>query len=131
MVDEVHKLTPRPLAYGGNCGIGPSEMVAVLVKMREAADPDDVLVAKSNCGIPEFVGGKIEYQGTPELMVEYTQMCLDAGARIVGGCCGTTPEHVRVMRAAMDAHTPGAAPGMEEIVERLGDISRGARKQFE
>ena len=130
MVDEVHKLTPRLLAYGGNCGIGPSEMLAVLVKMREAAGPDDVLVAKSNCGIPEFVGGKIEYQGTPELMADYTRMSLDAGARIIGGGCGTTPDHIRVMREAMDAHTPGAAPGMEEIVERLGEISRGARKQF-
>ncbi len=130
LVEQLNELSPRPIAYGGNCGIGPSELLAVLVKMREAAAPDDLLVVKSNCGIPEFVNGEITYRGTPELMADYARMCVDAGARIIGGCCGTTPEHIRVMREALEAHTPGPPPGMDEIVARLGQISKGAAKQL-
>ncbi len=129
-VEAAHGASPRPTAFGGNCGIGPSELLAVLINMREAADPDDILVTKSNCGVPEFVDGEIAYQGTPELMADYARLCLDAGARIIGGCCGTTPEHIRIMRAAMESHTPGAAPGLETIIERLGQISKGAEKQI-
>ena len=129
-VEAANAASPRPFAFGGNCGIGPSELLTVLIAMREAADPDDILVMKSNCGVPEFVDGEIAYQGDPELMAEYARLCLDAGARIIGGCCGTTPEHIRFMRAAMEAHTPGAAPGLETIIERLGQISKGAEKQF-
>jgi 5-methyltetrahydrofolate--homocysteine methyltransferase len=129
-VEAAHEANPRPMAFGGNCGIGPSELLAVLINMREAADPDDILVTKSNCGVPEFVDGEIAYQGTPELMADYARLCLDAGARIIGGCCGTTPEHIRIMRAAMEAHTPGSAPSLETIIDRLGQISRGAEKQL-
>ena len=129
-VQQVNELVPRPVAYGGNCGIGPSELLAVQVKMREAAAPDDVLVVKSNCGKPEFVGGQIKYQGTPELMADYARMCVDAGAQIIGGCCGTTPEHIRVMHEALEAHTPGPPPGMDEIVARLGQISKGAAREL-
>ncbi len=129
-VKAAHKLSPRPMALGGNCGIGPSELLAVLVNLREAADSDDVLVAKTNCGVPEYVDGEIAYQGTPELMADYARMCLDAGARIVGGCCGTTPAHIRLMRAALEAHTPGSPPDLETIIDRLGQVSKGAEKQF-
>jgi len=128
--EAAHGASPRPTAFGSNCGIGPSELLAVLINVREAADPDDILVTKSNCGVPEFVDGEIAYQGTPELMADYARPCLDAGARIIGGCCGTTPEHIRIMRAAMESHTPGAAPDMETIIERLGQISKGAAKQL-
>jgi len=130
LAERVHQATPPPLAFGANCGIGPSELLAVLVQMKKAAGPNDILVAKSNCGVPEFVDGQIRYQGTPELMADYARMALDAGARIIGGCCGTTPEHVRIMRQALEAHTPGPPPDMDTIVERLGQISGGARKQL-
>ena len=129
-VEETHKLSPRPMALGGNCGIGPSELLTTLIGLREAAGADAVLVAKSNCGVPEFVDGQIAYQGTPELMGDYARLCLDAGARIVGGCCGTTPEHIRAMRAAMEAHEPESPPDLETIIDRLGQVSKGAEKQF-
>jgi 5-methyltetrahydrofolate--homocysteine methyltransferase len=125
----VHGLTPRPAAYGGNCGIGPAELMAAIVNLRAAAEPDDVLIAKSNCGIPEYVEGEIVYSGTPELMADYARLALNAGVRIIGGCCGTTPEHIRVMRAALESHTPGEAPGLEQIIARLGPISSGAEQQ--
>lgn len=122
----VRELSPLPLAYGGNCGTGAAELMAVMLKMAEARHPDDVLVAKSNCGIPEFVEGEIRYNGTPELMADYARLARDCGVRIIGGCCGTTADHLAVMRAALEGYEPGEPPSLETIVARLGDISAGA-----
>jgi len=124
-----HQLTPRPLAYGGNCGIGPGELLAALLSLRDAAAPDDVLVAKSNCGVPEYVAGEIRYQGTPQLMADYARAARDIGVRIIGGCCGTTPEHIRAMKMALDGYEPGARPTLDDIVTRFGKVSSGAEAQ--
>ena len=59
-------------------------------------------IAKGNCGIPEYVEGKIHYHGTPELMAKYAVLARDAGIQIIGGCCGTSPDHIRAMRQALD-----------------------------
>jgi len=123
----VHTLNPKPVAYGANCGVGASDLVATIVKLAEAAAPDDIIVAKGNCGIPYYEEGKIKYNGTPELMADYARIVRDAGARIVGGCCGTSPEHLRSIRTALDAHQPGAKPNVSEIVARLGAVSDGAQ----
>jgi methionine synthase I (cobalamin-dependent) len=125
----MNEIEPRPIAYGANCGVGAAEVLAVLLSMKEAARAEDVLVAKSNCGIPQMVGSEIRYSGTPELMADYVHMALDAGARIVGGCCGTTPDHLKSMRRAMDSHIGGDRPGLEAIIATLGEISQGAQKQ--
>ncbi len=127
VADLVHGLTPRPIAYGGNCGIGPAELMAALVNLGAARKPADILVAKSNCGVPAFVDGEIRYSGTPPLMADYARLARDAGVRIIGGCCGTTPEHIHAMHAALEAHEPGAAPTLESVVARLGPISNGAQ----
>src|SRR5690606_7106731 len=124
-----HELEPRPVAFGGNCGTGASELMAAILNLESAKAPEDVLVAKSNCGIPQFVAGEIEYSGTPELMADYARLALDAGVRIIGGCCGTTPEHVRAMRTALEAHEKGAAPEMATVIAKLGEISKGAVQQ--
>ena len=87
----------HPVACGANCGVGASEVVTCILNLATAAGPDAVLVAKANCGIPQYVDGAIRYDGTPELMADYARFALDAGARIIGGCCGTTPEHLRAM----------------------------------
>lgn len=116
-----------PVAFGGNCGTGAAELVAALLSMAEAASPDDVIVAKANCGIPEFIDGEVRYNGTPELMARYAVLARDAGARIIGGCCGTTPEHVAAMRKALEETPPGGRPSLEEIVESLGSVSAGGR----
>ncbi|HXH03240.1 MAG TPA: betaine--homocysteine S-methyltransferase [Candidatus Competibacteraceae bacterium] len=121
-----HELHPHPSACGSNCGVGAPEVVAALLVMS-AADPQAVLVAKANCGIPEYVDGAIRYNGTPELMAEYARLALDAGARIIGGCCGTRPEHLRAMKAALDGYTPGPRPDVDTIVARLGELSAGSR----
>ena len=117
-------------ACGSNCGTGPAELVACIVNLATASDPSAILVAKANCGIPQFVDGAIQFNGTPELMAEYARLALDSGARIIGGCCGTTPEHLRGMRQALEAHVRGPKPDLAAIEARLGAISTGATAQL-
>ncbi|HET7725752.1 MAG TPA: homocysteine S-methyltransferase family protein, partial [Candidatus Limnocylindrales bacterium] len=87
-------------AIGGNCGNGPEELVPVVAKMRETA-PDAVIVAKSNAGIPELVDMRTVYRAGPEEMAARALELREAGARIVGACCGSTPEHLARMREAL------------------------------
>ncbi len=110
--------------FGANCGTGPSELVAVITAMRQAADPDTLLVAKANCGIPEFKEGKIQYSGDVPLMSAYAKLALAAGAQLVGGCCGTTPAHIRAMKEALEDYEPRPAPDYDEIEAILGAITR-------
>ena len=123
-------LSPRLAACGTNCGVGASEVVACIHNLAQSMGPEVVLVAKGNCGVPQYVDGAICYNGTPEIMALYARMALDAGARIIGGCCGTSAKHLRAMREALEAHTPGPAPTLEEINARLGEVSNGARAQW-
>jgi 5-methyltetrahydrofolate--homocysteine methyltransferase len=129
LAELAHELEPRPLGFGGNCGTGASELMAAMLNLESARGEGDVLVAKSNCGIPQYVDGEIEYSGTPELMADYARLALDAGVRIIGGCCGTSPDHVRAMRAALEAHEKGSPPDMDTVVAKLGAISKGAAQQ--
>ncbi len=117
-------------ACGSNCGTGPSELVACIVNLATASEPTAILVAKANCGIPQFRDGQIRFDGTPELMAEYACLSLDAGARIIGGCCGTTPDHLRRMREALESHVRGAKPDLATIESKLGAISTGATAQL-
>jgi len=117
-------------ACGSNCGTGPAELVACIVNLATASDAAAVLVAKANCGIPQFINGAIQFDGTPEMMARYACLALDSGARIIGGCCGTTPEHLRTMRAALESHVREAKPDLATIEFRLGAISTGATAQL-
>ena len=82
-------LETQPVAIGANCGVGASELIATVLGIT-AARPDANVVAKGNCGVPQYVDGHIHYSGTPELMADYARIALDAGAKIIGGCCGTS-----------------------------------------
>lgn len=93
-----------PLALGGNCGNGPEEIIEVIQKMH-AADPDITLVAKANAGIPELVKGIPVYRASPATMADYAVNSYQAGARIIGACCGSTPDHVKAISQALAAHT--------------------------
>ncbi len=124
------QLQPRPLAYGANCGVGPAELIATLVSMSGMVGPDDVIVAKGNCGVPHYVEGKIQYDGTPEQMAIYARLARDTGARIIGGCCGTTPGHLAAIRAALEGYQPREKPSLEAITAQLGKISAGAEHQL-
>ena len=114
-------LAVAPVAMGANCGVGASDIIVSVLEMTGTAGPLPV-ISKGNCGIPEFRGTDIHYSGTPPLMARYAQLAADAGARIVGGCCGTSPEHLAAMRHALDARTPGARPTMEQIVAEIGPM---------
>jgi methionine synthase I (cobalamin-dependent) len=120
----------RLAACGSNCGTGPSELVACIVNLATASEASAILVAKANCGIPQFINGEIRFDGTPELMAQYARLALDSGARIIGGCCGTTPEHLRTMRLALESHVRGGKPDLATIEFKLGAISTGATAQL-
>jgi 5-methyltetrahydrofolate--homocysteine methyltransferase len=87
-------------AVGGNCGNGPEEIIPVIEKMR-AAFPDAVLVAKGNVGMPTLVGMAVAYETTPETMAGFARRFADAGANVIGACCGSTPPHLRAMAEAL------------------------------
>jgi methionine synthase I (cobalamin-dependent) len=131
MMQLHHRITPHVHACGTNCGVGASEVVAAVLNMKATAveGTDPVIIAKANCGIPEFVNGKIVYNGTPEIMANYAIMARNAGARIIGGCCGTSPEHVAAMRQALDNNPVSEAPTFDDVLEVLGDITEGAKAQ--
>jgi 5-methyltetrahydrofolate--homocysteine methyltransferase len=114
-------LAQAPLGVGANCGVGASDILASLLDMTEAK-PQATVIVKGNCGIPEFRGTEIHYSGTPELMADYVRLAVDAGAKIVGGCCGTSFQHLAAMRKALDAHTKASRPTVETIVERIGPM---------
>ncbi|MCF6116518.1 MULTISPECIES: betaine--homocysteine S-methyltransferase [Mesorhizobium] len=114
-------LSQAPLGVGANCGVGASDILASLLDMTEAK-PEATVIVKGNCGIPEFRGAEIHYSGTPELMADYVRLAVDAGAKIVGGCCGTSFAHLAAMRKALDAHTRSDRPSVEKIVERIGPM---------
>ena len=128
------QLPEKPTAFGANCGIGAAEVIAAIINMQIDIDLNStspILVAKGNCGIPEWVDGHICYSGTPELMANYAAMAIDAGARLIGGCCGTTPAHVAAMREAIDTHNKKSRPTMEEIESKLGKLCTGTRAQMQ
>jgi 5-methyltetrahydrofolate--homocysteine methyltransferase len=114
---------PRHLsAFGANCGTGPGQLLATVLGLQAAAAPEALIVAKGNCGIPEYREGQICYSGTPEIMADYARLARDCGARIIGGCCGTTAVHVAAMRAALDSGTRGPTPAIADIAATLGPV---------
>ncbi len=123
-------LAHPPIACGSNCGTGPAETVLSVLNMARADPAPPLLVAKGNCGIPYWSDGAIAYDGTPQLMGAYARHAYAGGARIIGGCCGTTPSHLRAMKTALDGHLDTRAATLEQIVAELGAISSGARAQF-
>lgn len=124
MPSTLSSQTQAPLAVGANCGVGASDLLSSVLDMT-AADPSAIVVAKANCGIPEIRGENVVYTGTPELMADYTRMAMDAGARIIGGCCGTSCNHLRYMRKALDEHLAeekAPRPTVEEVIEKIGPM---------
>ena len=126
---DIHKvaapLSEKPFAVGANCGVGASDILASLLDMTDAA-PEANVIVKGNCGIPEFRGSEIFYSGTPELMSEYARLAIDGGAKIIGGCCGTSYNHLAAMRHAIDTHHKRSRPTVAEVVEKIGPMRNKA-----
>lgn len=118
----VGKLPHPPVAFGANCGVGASDLLRTVLGFA-AQGPELPVIAKGNAGIPRYVDGAIVYDGTPELMAEYAVLARDAGAAIIGGCCGTMAAHLRAMREALDTRPRGERPALETIVGKLGPLS--------
>ena len=87
---------------GANCGNGPAEIRTVMTEMAQHRPPEVVLYAQSNAGLPVLQGGDVFYDGTPEVMADYARQMHALGVDVIGGCCGTTPTHLRAMRAALE-----------------------------
>jgi methionine synthase I (cobalamin-dependent) len=92
------------IAVGANCGVGPRETLEVLQKMHQA-DEAMWLAARPNAGVPAVGGGGAVYNVSPEEMASFTPSFLAAGARLIGSCCGSTPEHTRAIARAVSERT--------------------------
>ena len=121
-------LAPPPVALGANCGVGASDLVMSVLDMASSAD-GAVIIAKANAGIPQWQGAHIHYSATPAVMGEFARLAHDAGARIIGGCCGNSPAHVAAMRTALDAHRRRPAPSLAEVVAVLGPLAQPRRDE--
>jgi 5-methyltetrahydrofolate--homocysteine methyltransferase len=122
MADMVEALDNPPLAFGANCGVGASDLMRTVLGFA-AHGGTRPLIAKGNAGIPKYHDGHIHYDGTPELMGEYAVLARDAGVKIIGGCCGTMPEHLTAMRRALENTPKGPRPSPEDITAKLGAFS--------
>ncbi len=99
---------------GVNCSGGPAQIWRILREMHTAS-PEAWLSAMPNAGLPEQVGGRIMYPANPAYFGEYALAFCGAGANLVGGCCGTTPQHIAAMRSALDRWEDGCGPSVLEL----------------
>jgi homocysteine S-methyltransferase len=117
---------------GCNCSVGPVAMLEAIERLRAVSSLP--LAAQPNAGIPRSVEGRNIYLCSPEYMASYARKFVAAGARIVGGCCGTTPDHIRVMKSALrvgeargkaaSSHVTSAAAPVSAPVQPLAERSR-------
>ncbi len=103
---------------GLNCSVGPAAILEALEIM--AAVTDRKLSAQPNAGMPRTVQGRNIYLSSPEYMASYVRRYIQCGARLVGGCCGTTPEHIKAIKAAVRSLSPQRSRVAIEVVERPG-----------
>lgn len=110
-------------AVGANCGNNLADTEAALKEMHEAA-PDMLLISKGNAGIPHWHGTELAYSGTPEVMAAYAARSRDLGVKLIGACCGSSPEHIALMRAVLDGDEP-----VPEVVEETATTRLVAKKR--
>ncbi len=116
---SVDVFTPKLEMWGAdviglNCSVGPKTMFDAMEKMRSLTTLH--LIAQPNAGLPKVVDGRMIYLCNPEYFGEYARRFIQLGVRIVGGCCGTTPEHIKWVANAARSLTPG---GKKEIFQEL------------
>ena len=116
---------------GSNCGTGPDEADLIMGEMARSRPEGAPLMVYCNAGLPQYVNGAIEYDGTPERMAEYAISMRNMGIDIIGGCCGSEPRHIKAMADALasvkDTPIPGP-PAVETLAESVESAdSRAAR----
>jgi methionine synthase / methylenetetrahydrofolate reductase(NADPH) len=110
---------------GVNCSSGPAQALRILRTMHAAA-PGAPLATLPNAGWPETVGGRILYPAGADYFGGYAAAFAEAGARVIGGCCGTTPDHIAAMRAALEKYTPRPASANVAAVAQPVEAAAGA-----
>jgi 5-methyltetrahydrofolate--homocysteine methyltransferase len=108
LIDFIHDQTYQPFAIGANCGVGPHENLHTLLGIKKALSrlslhDQILLIGKPNRGIPLYKDGKISYSGDDNDLSHYTKLAYQLGVSLIGGCCGTTPQNLAIMRNALDA----------------------------
>jgi len=115
----VRALCELPIqAVGANCSVGSSTLYDILEQMLPEAG-DLPVVIQPNAGLPSRMGERLVYLSSPAYMADYAARMVSAGARMVGGCCGTTPLHIRAMREALDRLVPGRTAARVVSVRRV------------
>lgn len=114
---------------GSNCGLGVDGIYDILCRMRQVTGLP--LISQANAGLPQLIGDRTVFPGTPAEMVAYHERMIALGVRIIGGCCGTTPAHIRAMKQALaskqQSWLPGAHPnGVTFLSSRSGWVKVGA-----
>ena len=111
----------QPAAVGANCGNNIADTETAAVEMQ-AVLPGVPVIFKPNAGIPAWTGTTFHYTAGPETLAAHAHRAVQAGVRIVGGCCGTTPEHIAMIAAVLAGEQP-----VPEIHEPAGDATAGTR----
>jgi methionine synthase I (cobalamin-dependent)/5,10-methylenetetrahydrofolate reductase len=110
-VEVARTLRALPIqGLGANCSVGSSTLYDVLEQMLPETAGLPVVI-QPNAGLPSRVGERLIYISSPAYMAEYAARMIGAGARLVGGCCGTTADHIRAMREVVDRHVPRSGAG--------------------
>jgi methionine synthase I (cobalamin-dependent) len=111
---------------GANCGNNLADTEAATAEMR-ATDPVIPLISKANAGMPEWRGTELHYSGSPEVMAAHAHRQRAAGVQLIGACCGSTPEHLALMRAVLDGTEPVPDVVFEPAVMR--QVAAGERRR--
>ena len=119
-------------ALGLNCGLGPEEMAPIMERFLACSGAP--VFAEPNAGLPELVDGKTVFRLPPAPFAEKTAAFVGMGARLVGGCCGTTPEHIAALRRAVDAAerhpAPSVTPSGIVLTTRTNLVRIGSSEPF-
>jgi len=122
-IETLLGLPVKPLAVGANCGCGAADTVSIVHAFRQRLGTFLPIIAKANCGQPVFRGGEFQYGRSPAHMACYAALARSAGARIIGGCCGTGPRHLQAMRQVLETQSP--EPFDPDRIEELLEIAEG------
>ncbi|MDQ3653749.1 MAG: bifunctional homocysteine S-methyltransferase/methylenetetrahydrofolate reductase [Chloroflexota bacterium] len=123
----------RIVVIGANCSVGPQRMLNVLRKMSEEikrlpeGSSAPFLACMPNAGWPTRVGSRIVYRSSPEYFADFAKSAVEAGARLIGGCCGTTPLHIAAMRTVIDEINAASGTAMAEPATVPAPGTRRAR----
>lgn len=113
-------------AVGANCGNNLADTEAAIAQMREVA-PDVLLISKGNAGMPEWRGAELFYSGSPEVMAAQAVRVREAGAALIGACCGSSPAHLSMMRRVLDGELP--CPDVESETATVRSVPKDRKRR--